>query len=165
MPRAYLFTPLIRRRMLFTGCVKVAVGCRGQGEKIRPQQKTKYVLHACIHSEWALWGSQFGFSWDMLEDQCLNKPIEQSLEIKNEEVYMNDAIHPKFQKEPKYEIPTSVTVMWKLLPFTTSPVEEWWVASKVCFKRPVEIDILGTAGRKFWCPCWAIQDRIYQYNK
>lgn len=58
---------------------------------------------------------------------------------------MNDAIHPKLQKEPKYEIPTSVTMVLEL-PFTAAPMEEWWVAGKVCFKRPVETDVVGRAG-------------------
>lgn len=47
----------------------------------------------------------------MLEDLCLNKPIEQILKTKDEKVSVNVAIHPKLQKEPKYEIPTSVTVV------------------------------------------------------
>lgn len=145
MPRAYLFTPLIRRRMLFTGCVKVVDGCRSQGEKITPQQKTEYILHVCFHSKWALWGSQFIFSWDMLEDLCLNKPIERILKTKDEKVSVNVAIHPKLQKEPKYEIPTSVTVVWELS-FRTTPKQEWWMANKVCFKRPVERDVVGSAG-------------------
>jgi len=46
----------------------------------------------------------------MLKDLCLNKPIEQLYKTKSRKVTMNDEIHSKLQKDPKYEIPTAVTV-------------------------------------------------------
>lgn len=59
----------------------------------------------------------------MLEDLCLNKPIEQIYKRKSEKAFTtNDGIHPKLQKEPKYEIPTSVTVVWDLS-LRTNPVQ------------------------------------------
>ena len=43
---------------------------------------------------------------------------------------MNDEIHSKLQKDPKYEIPTAVTVAWELS-LKTPPVQEQWVANNV----------------------------------
>lgn len=58
----------------------------------------------------------------MLEDLCLNKSIEQIYKTKSEKVTTNDGIHPKPQKEPKYKILTSVTVVWDLS-LRTNPVQ------------------------------------------
>lgn len=50
----------------------------------------------------------------MLEDLCLNKPIEHLYKTESEKVTMNNDINLKLQKEPKYEICTSAIVACKL---------------------------------------------------